>query len=115
MKPNPFGNQGFESLKFLMDKRQANPFPPVIIFTKWEKFLHQWDDKKFVRKEAKGQTSNQVARRLLEMVCSKLREADIKDAPFVAAVNAVDALEPEDDTDDIDEEERSAIRKAKGE
>lgn len=37
MKPSPFGNQGFETLKYLMDNLQA-PFPPVIVFTKYEMF-----------------------------------------------------------------------------
>merc|ERR1719210_732633 len=77
---NPFGNHGLE-LKF----------PPVVIFTKWELKRKHWDDPRWVRRAAKGQTREEYLRQTIRLVFNKLVKAGVTTMPFFAAMNAYDA------------------------
>eukprot|EP00931_Biecheleriopsis_adriatica_P080806 TRINITY_DN5415_c0_g1_i1.p1 TRINITY_DN5415_c0_g1~~TRINITY_DN5415_c0_g1_i1.p1 ORF type:complete len:886 (-),score=161.70 TRINITY_DN5415_c0_g1_i1:99-2756(-) len=110
MKPNAFGSQGFETLKFLVERLHV-PFPPVIVFTKWEKFQRQWEDPKFRRMEAKGETAEQLAGRLMDKMFAKLIQARIKVIPYFAAVDSLTALMPIEEN--LDDSEKKEINQAK--
>jgi len=110
MKPNAFGKQGFEVLRYL-NERVRVPFPPIIVFTKWEQFCEQWQNPRFKR-SAKGESPEQVAQRLINTVLVRLKQAGVSSMPFFAAVDGLSSLQPEAQV--RDPEEMSEVVSAKG-
>lgn len=96
---NPFGKEGAEVFQWLAEHAQF-PFPPVIVFTHWEKFQAQWLQKGFQQKVMKGKTAQEVAFDIMKNVLDKLKAEQPDSVPFSAAVNALDAMDvvykPED-------------------
>ena len=91
MKPNAFGNQAIEVLEKLHG--QVHTFPLVIIFTKWEKFKKQSNDKDFARREANGKNYKEVATEFLDALFDKFKAVGAKQLPRFAAVDALSSTE----------------------
>ena len=106
---NPFGDRGFEVLKFVGDQLQLS-MPPVIVFTKWEMHRENFTNRKWMKKEGYPD-KNQYLQKMMRLVFTKLTAAGVKQIPFFAVVDARTACQAPEDGDD--EEELQELQNAR--
>ena len=86
---SPFGREGFQMLSELA--RDSSMFPPLIIFTKWEKLASLAGSR--LTRSHKCKTPHDYAARVMRLALQQLKQAGQTAMPFVAAVNASAAKE----------------------